>query len=100
MTSHFRNIPVRNSPDPFPASFNDGTRSRIEDFEYSQRAKPLKALIGLGVLTAIVLALWQFSPNSPRTVNVPPPTVNMDNRAAQTTGQTPARPAPPPATTR
>jgi hypothetical protein len=93
MNSHFRN-----DPDMFPTSFDDRTRSNIEDFEYSQRAKPLKALIGLGILIAIVLALWEFNPNRSDTANTATTSISTDmNRApGQTTGIAPSRPAPAP----
>jgi hypothetical protein len=94
MTSHFRN-------DPDPMATLDKTHSRIEKFEYSQRAKPLKALIGVGILIAVVLALWGLNPDRPSTTATPNASVTTDmNRApGQTTGQTPARPAPPPSST-
>lgn len=95
MTSH-----VRNDPDTV-AAFNDETQSRIEDFEYHQRAKPLKALIGLGVLIAIVVALWAFNPDRSNTTVRQNNAVTTDmNRApGQTTGRAPAQPAPPPSST-
>ncbi len=95
MTTHFRN-------DPDPMATLDKTHHRIEDFEYHQRAKPLKALIGVGILIAIVLALWGLNPERSNTAATKPGTaITTDvNRApGQTTGQAPARPAPPPAST-
>jgi hypothetical protein len=93
MTTHFRN-------DPDPMATLDKTHSRIEDFEYHQRAKPLKALIGVGLLVAVVLALWGF--NADRTSSTTRPnavTTDMNRAPGQTTGQAPARPAPPPSST-
>jgi hypothetical protein len=94
MTTHFRN-------DPDPMATLDKTHHRIEDFEYHQRAKPLKALIGVGILIAIVLALWGLNPEqSSTTATTPNSAVTDMNRApGQTTGQVPARPAPPPSST-
>lgn len=93
MTSHFRS-----DQNPL-ASFNNDTQSRIEDieYEYHQRAKPLKALIGLGVLIAIVVALWAFNTDRPDTTanrRNNAITTDMNRAPGQTTGQTPARPAP------
>ena len=97
MTSHFSN-----DPDTV-ASFNNETQSRIGKFEYHQRAKPLKALIGLGVLIAIVVALWAFNPNRSDTTAARQNnaiTTDMNRTPGQTTGQAPARPAPSPSPAR
>lgn len=94
MNSHFRN-----DPDTFPTSFDEPTRTKIENFEYTQRAKPLKALIGLGILIAVVLVLWEFSPNRSDPANGPSTSISTEmNRApGQTTGiAPPSRPAPAP----
>ncbi|WP_156464256.1 hypothetical protein [Afipia sp. Root123D2] len=81
----------------FPTSFDESTRSNIKDFEHSQRAKPLKALIGMGILIAIVLALWEFNPNRSDTANTATSISTDTNRApGQTTGIAPSRPAPAP----
>ena len=94
MTTHFRE-------DPDPMATLDKTHARIEDFDYQQRAKPLKALIGVGILIAVVLALWGLNPERSTTTTKPGAAITTDmNRApGQTTGEAPARPAPPPSST-
>jgi hypothetical protein len=89
MNSHFRN-----DPGAYPTSFDERTRSKIDDFEYSHRAKPLKALIGLGVLIAIVLALWEFNATPSQTTPGTSITTNTNGTPGQTTGIAPSRPAP------
>lgn len=96
MTTHFKN-------DPDPMATLNKTHAWIENFEYHQRAKPLKALIGVGILIAIVLALWGLNPDRATTTSATKPntaiTTDLNRAPGQTTGQTPARPAPPPSST-
>ncbi len=41
-----------------------GAPQTLEDFEFNQRGKPLKAVIGLGILVAFGIALTFFHPEN------------------------------------
>ncbi len=68
---------------------DDGLARMNAEFEDCQRGKPLKALIGLGILVVIALVLARID-HDPRVAAPPPAVTDPGGAHGATAGQVPA----------
>lgn len=73
---------------------DDGRAQMNAEFEDCQRGKPLKALIGLGILVVVALVLARID-HDPRGMAPPPSAVTDPGAHSTTAGQAPQAHAPP-----
>lgn len=82
------------------SKYSSASPQTTDEFEFNQRGKPMKAIIGLAVLVAFAVALAFFKPASDNMAKAPSlqqdkgsAITQMNREPGRTTGQAPASPA-------